>query len=138
MQVYNILIVSHGDLAKGFLKCTEMFCGVQKDIVTIGFYEGEEPDLLLKKIEKIIQKWHGKDIIVLTDIRSGTPFNIVGTLMKKHDLCHISGINLAILIEIVSNRDYMSAKESCAQVMDNYHESIIDVNAMLYGKEQNE
>lgn len=129
--MFEIMIITHGDLAKGFLSCAEMFTGKQDDIKTYGLHEGDSPEFLKEQIEKQLKEWNGKDVVALTDIRSGTPFNVTGSLMQNYHFNHISGINLAMLIEIITSRSGMTGREACDQVMNNYQESIIDVSKLL-------
>lgn len=131
MTMFQVLIVSHGDLAKAMLESAEMICGVQADVTTFGLYPGDSPDGLREDIENTLCRLSGQDRLVLTDIRSGTPFNVVAGLMSQYGFRHISGINLAMLIEILMSRDEMTADEAADEVLKISSQTILDVNTLL-------
>jgi len=129
--MFKIIIVSHGELAPAFLKSAEMFTSKQDNISTFCLYAKDSPDTLKEKIEKQLIEWKDDDVVLLSDIRSGTPFNVSASLMSIYKFRHISGINLAMLVELITSRDYMSGNEACDSLMKHYMESILDVNTLL-------
>jgi Phosphotransferase system, mannose/fructose-specific component IIA len=132
--MFQILIVSHGGLACEMLKTAEMIAGPQPDTATLGLFPGDSPEQLQQAIEAILQRWGKQDVLVLTDMRSGTPFNVVGGLMKEYDFRHISGINLAMLIEVLMARDDMSLNEAADEVLSLSSRTVLDVNSLLKDK----
>ena len=129
--MFRVLIVSHGGLACEMLKTSELIAGPQENIETLGLFPGDSPETLQQSIEAILQRWHEQDILVLTDMRSGTPFNTVGRLMKTYSFRHISGINLAMLIEVLMARYDMSADEAADEVLALSSRTILDVNTLF-------
>lgn len=127
----KLLLVSHGSLAQAMLESAEMICGPQEDIRALGLFPGDSPDALKESIKETLDQWNGQDILVLTDIRSGTPFNTVASLMQSYPFRHISGVNLALLIEALMDRDDMCADEVANELMAVCSQTILDVNRLM-------
>jgi mannose/fructose-specific phosphotransferase system component IIA len=70
---------------------------------------------------------------VFTDLFSGTPSNVVARVLDGKGFQHISGVNLALLIEALMCRDSMSALETAGELISMAGETIVDVNLILQG-----
>lgn len=127
----KLLLVSHGGLAQAMLQSAEMICGPQVDVEALGLFPGDSPDTLRDTVMDLLNRWSGQDVLVLTDIRSGTPFNTMASLMQAYPFRHISGVNLALLIEALMDRDDMSAEEVACELMAVSGQTILDVNLLL-------
>ena len=68
----------------------------------------------------------------MTDIPNGTPFNCVSRLMEHYKFYHLTGMNLPMVIDVVSqlSEDAKAAALSIAAV-EPAREAIIDVNAWM-------
>jgi PTS system mannose-specific IIA component len=132
----NILIVSHGPMAKGMLKSAEMIAGKQdKGVATVCLAQDQSPEYLKEIIEGYLNKWADTETLVLTDLISGTPYNVVGSLMSVYDFRHISGVNLGLLLEALLLRDSSNAKEMSNHLINVFPETVTDVNALLKAEE---
>ncbi|QRN83820.1 PTS sugar transporter subunit IIA [Chloroflexota bacterium] len=129
--MFQLLLVSHGNLAKAMLESAEMIVGPQPDIRALGLKAEDSPEAFGEKIYEILEAWKNEDVMVLSDIRSGTPFNATSKLMQRFKFRHISGINLGMLIEALIDRDFMSAEEAGNTLIELAGQSILDVNALL-------
>jgi len=127
----KILLVSHGGLAKAMLESAEMICGAQQDVQVLGLFPGESPDTLKEAVTNVLEQWRGQDVLVLTDIRSGTPFNTVVSLMQAYPFRHVSGVNLALLAEALTDRDGMCAEEVADELVAVGSQTILDVNRLM-------
>jgi PTS system mannose-specific IIA component len=128
----EIIMVSHGDYMKAMLESAQLIVGEQEHIHTFGLHLGESVDQLREKIsEAIAEAQKNGEVLVLTDIRSGSPFNVTVSLMQQYSFHHITGINLPILLEVLMSRDCLSAEELCKDVLEKGKESILDVNKLF-------
>lgn len=128
----KIILVSHGDYAKSLLESSELIMGKQEGIYTFGFYLGENVEDLRDRIEKKIFQFIEEDeVLVLTDMRSGSPFNAAASLMEQYDFYHIAGVNLPIFMEIIGTREIFTAVELCQMVMKEGKESVVYVNKLM-------
>jgi PTS system mannose-specific IIA component len=128
----RIALVSHDTLAEGMLRAAEMIAGKADGVAAFGLMEGEDGEVLTKRI----LDWLGDDpdpeVLVLSDLYFGSPFNALVSLTKVVRIYHVTGMNLAMVIEAISMMDEgMSAQEVAEQVIPLAHEGIVDVNDVL-------
>ena len=116
--MFQLLLISHGKLAEAMLESAEMIIGPQQDVQTLCLNPEDTPEDFREKIARILEPWKDENVMVLSDIRSGTPFNAAASLMQSFDFRHISGINLGMLIEVLIDREVMTAEEAGNTLMD--------------------
>lgn len=125
----EIIMVSHGYYAKAMLESAQLIAGEQEHICVFGLHLGDSVDQLREEVSNTIEKIQKNgEVLVLTDMFSGSPFNVVVSLMQHYSFHHITGINLPILLEILMNRDTGSAEEICRDVLNKAKDTVIDVN----------
>ena len=129
--MYRVMLVSHGELSKALLASAEMICGPQPDAVTHCLYSEDSPESLKERLEATLDSWEGEDVLVMTDIRSGTPFNVVCSMMQYRTFRHISGVNLAMVIEALLSSEFASSDEIAEDLQAGFAETMLDVNAFL-------
>ena len=103
----KVVIITHGDFGKELLKSAELILGKQKDVVTLGIKLGDNVEALKAKLEKILKtnKKEGNETIVLAGLFGGTPSNVTLSFLKDYDLKCLTGVNMPMLIEILSFRE---------------------------------
>lgn len=131
----SILLVSHGNLAAAMLESAEMIVGKQPDVYVFGFQQAEAPEMLSERLQEVLHTKKPQDVLLLSDIRSGTPFNVAGTLMQTYSFRHISGVNLAMLIEALTQRYALDMNELCEELMEISALTILDVNRLMEEEE---
>ena len=136
-RMFDVIVVSHGLLCKELIASAEMIAGEQEDVCAIGLQPGcnlkdfqEEIDAAFKKASE-----HGR-FLVLTDLMYGTPFNIVTSFMIEYDCDHFSGINLPILLEVLTSRNCKTLPEICTIIKTEGKHSFIYVNDLLNQEEE--
>lgn len=101
----GVIIATHGFSSVELLKSAEMIVGIQKNVETITFEEGQGLEELHNSYQESLKKLSGcQSILILVDILGGSPFN-VGAL-QKHPL--IAGVNIPMLLELFMKRDTVS------------------------------
>ena len=130
----RIILISHGEFSRGALQAASMIIGECDYISAVGLVPEDDLDSMAAKIEAEIEKNHAEkeEILVLSDLFYGSPFNSVIPLMSKYKLRHITGMNLAMIIEaanMIQNGENMEAVT--AACMESGKEGVIDVNAFL-------
>ena len=97
----GLIIATHGDLAASALEAAELLVGEQEQVETIGFRPGDSLELLLERFTQAIKRLEEcEEILVLTDIKGGSPCNaatvmkaknpklrVVAGLSKRRDSC---------------------------------------------------
>ncbi|MET3589008.1 PTS system mannose-specific IIA component [Bartonella silvatica] len=101
----GLVLVTHGELAIEFLHAVEHVVGTQEKFATICVYPDDDMDQRRSDIIAAVSSIdtdHG--VIILTDIFGGTPSNMAISAVKKGRVEMISGVNLPMLIKLISVR----------------------------------
>ena len=108
----ELILVSHGSFAAGLREAAEMILGEQEQVHVLGLYQGDSPDSFSQKLEELIDEAEDcKNVLVLSDLQSGTPYNAGMVMAMKRGSACIAGTNLPMLLEILSLRDEMEMEE---------------------------
>lgn len=130
--MFDIIILSHGTLSKALLDTAQLIAGEQKNIITFGFNLGDDIETFQEKVISTIEKeLKESDLLVFTDLQSGSPFNVAVGASTKYKFRHFTGINLPILLQAICDRNCMSLDETCIDIENNAKNSIIDVDKIL-------
>ncbi|KUO77594.1 MAG: hypothetical protein APF77_03245 [Clostridia bacterium BRH_c25] len=129
----EVIIITHGDLAKALKESAELIVGKQKHIQTFCLKHGDSVDELKENINQAVSLClqEGNEVIALTDMFSGSPFNVTTANMNELGFIHITGINLPILIEILLMRQSAGIREISEAAVENGRNSIKLVNDLL-------
>lgn len=128
----SIMIISHGPLSKALADTAAMVLGPQEHLLAVGLYEHESPEDLKRKITEAIGSIpDSSELLIFSDIQSGTPFNTAALLSREHVFEHISGVNLPLLVEALTLRNYLSAGELKERLIASAPTTIMDVNRLL-------
>ncbi|MDF7639560.1 PTS mannose transporter subunit IIB [Lactobacillus sp. ESL0791] len=123
----QIVLISHGPFCEGIKKSAEMIAGKSKYVEAVPFLEGEDPQNYSEKLEKILEN---KTSIVLADLKGGTPYNTALYLSGKCDLKMITGMNLPILLSILTSRTDNSSVNDLAEVALNPENQGIELSKL--------
>lgn len=101
----GILLVSHGDMAKGLLSSAKMFFGDDiPHIDTLSLYLDTPVEEFKEKLnEKVSELNDGDGVLILADLFGGTPYN-QSISLASGNIHVISGANLAVLVEVLGLR----------------------------------
>ena len=128
----KVIVVSHGSYARGLVDTVQMIAGKQEDLEAFGLEPEESVDTLKEKIRQIIeQASQEEEILILTDIFYGSPFNTVISLMPEYDLYHVTGINLPLMMEVIMGRiSGKHAEEICKELLKAAPDTVRDVREL--------
>lgn len=101
----GLVIIAHGGLAEEFRKAIIHVLGPQENISAIGI--GPEDDIEQARerlINAVTDVDAGKGVVVLSDMFGGTPSNLAISLLNRDNVEVIAGVNLPMLIKLVSLR----------------------------------
>ena len=102
----GLIIATHGDLAASALEAAELLVGEQEQVETIGFRPGDSLELLLERFTQAIKRLEEcEEILVLTDIKGGSPCN-AATVMKakKPKLRVVAGLSIPLLAQFFESK----------------------------------
>ena len=128
----KVIVVSHGSYARGLVDTVQMSAGKQEDLEAFGLEPEESVDTLKEKIRQSIeQASQEEEILILTDIFYGSPFNTVISLMPEYDLYHVTGINLPLMMEVIMGRiSGKHAEEICKELLKAAPDTVRDVREL--------
>lgn len=127
----KVIVVSHGSYAQGMVDTVQMIAGEQEDLEAFGLMPEESVETLKEKIRKSIEDAGSEEILIVTDLFYGSPFNTVVALMPEYDFYHITGINLPLMMEIIMGRYAgKSAEVICKDVMNAASGTVRDVREL--------
>ncbi len=97
----KIILVTHGDFAKGILSSMNVIVGETSNIYPVCMYQDTSRESLLSSVVEVIEK-HGSNhtYILITDIPGGSTTSTCVQLLEKYSIKMISGLNLGLLLEL--------------------------------------
>ncbi|MFQ5939097.1 MAG: PTS sugar transporter subunit IIA [Alphaproteobacteria bacterium] len=102
----GMVLVTHGRLAAEFIAALEHVVGPQTNIAAVCIGPDDNMEQHRKGILDAVAKMDdGSGVIVLTDMFGGTPSNLAISIMDKPNVEVVAGVNLPMLIKLVSVRD---------------------------------
>lgn len=108
--MFKIIILTHGTLASGFINAAELIAGKQDHVETYSVFGDSDLDEIKSELLESIKKSNEEnmEVLVLSDLMFGTPFNITIGLLDQCSFQHLTGFNLAILLELLTSRHSQS------------------------------
>jgi PTS system mannose-specific IIA component len=132
MALIGIVIVTHGSLAHALLESAEMIVGRQQNVHAIALSADDNLDTLRERVSRTIPLANaGKGVLVLVDMYGGTPANAVALgqcLDGQQCLC---GVNLPMLLEALTQREFKSLDELARGVAAVGCDSVVDLGAAV-------
>lgn len=103
----GIVLLSHGDMAKGMLQSSSIFFGTNlPQVVALDYQMTDDSDELEQKIADAIKKVDdGQGVIILTDLFAGTPAHKTTKYVKEGKVDVVCGMNLPLFLELLANRE---------------------------------
>ncbi|PPS21009.1 PTS sugar transporter subunit IIA [Brachyspira murdochii] len=130
----NLILMSHGNLASALIESTKMILGDLSDYDIVSMQVDDTFNDVEEKLISVLNKHKDKNILIMTDIYGGTPFNIASKFYRKNDnICLISGVNLDMVIEYFSSDMHDNTKKLIDELISVSKDSIT-----LYSKNENE
>ena len=129
----KVIAVSHGSYSKGLVESTQMLVGEQEDLVAYGLFPEQTVATLTEKLKaEIDQTGDGEEILFVSDLFHGSPFNAIVSLMEHHDRYHVTGINLPLMVEVMMGRYAgKNAAEICAGLIEAAPGTVKDVRKLF-------
>lgn len=130
----GLVIVTHGKLAAEFRNALEHVVGPQEQLEVICIEANDDMELRRGDIEKAVKLVDtGDGVALLTDLFGGTPSNMAISLMPNSNVEVIAGINLPLLVKLVSVRKTCDLNESAQAAQESGRKYIQVASALLAG-----
>lgn len=105
-DIQPILILTHNTWGRELIKSVKMIIGNVTNIHDIPLFAEDSLSDYLERVTQIIEllEWN-KKLLILTDIKGGTPSNVALRLSKNYEVVIISGLCSAMLLEAVMRQN---------------------------------
>jgi PTS system mannose-specific IIA component len=127
----NVVIISHGDLGDALIRATEMITGPAERLFSVPLLPDESPEGFGEKLAAVLREIEGEETLVLIDLLGGTPCNVAAWQALKGNVECLTGVNLPMLLELVTSRDHASLPELAETIARAGRESIKNLGPML-------
>lgn len=130
---FRIVLASHGELAKGMLNTVQMLLGPQENMTAYCLSPEQDVEQFKEILRKEVEENGAENVIFMTELIHGSPFNSVVDMTRDMEIYHVSGTNLPTLMGAVLARDEddATAESICEAAIEASQQSIIDVRKML-------
>ena len=94
-----VVLVTHGDFAKGLIESSEMLVGKSEDLSYVTLEPSDDFSAFKQKIENEIKAVDSSDgVLLLADLLGGSPYNAAAMCIDGvHTEC-LTGLNMSMLL----------------------------------------
>jgi len=132
--IFNILIISHGPIAQGYLDALAVITGeMPVGMEACSIDEGESRIDLANRIHESMERLRCPDgVLVFADMFGGTPCNVaVEELLNGNSKIYLlAGFNLSMLLTAAGNRE-RDLIRIAQEAREAAHLGIVDVNSRV-------
>ena len=128
----GIVLISHGDLAKGILSSASMLVPQLENVTGLTLWPEDNPDEFQQKVEAAVKAADtGDGVFILADMLGGTPCNramySIGDKVRM-----MTGLSLPMLYSLINIREETSDLALLARdVMSEAKDAMVDVNELM-------
>jgi PTS system mannose-specific IIA component len=102
----GIIVVSHADYGAAILRTAEFILGPLSDCSSISVEISDQVPDTVRRLDDAAQLLDkGAGVIILTDMFGGTPTNLALSLLGKHNVEVVTGVNLPMLLKVFGERN---------------------------------
>lgn len=129
----GILLVTHGDFAKGIINAMELICGSQQKVEFLSLNMADDVEVFVGRVkEAALNLNDGDGVLILTDLMGGSPANVVCRFLLEEDhIESVTGLNLPMLLEAVNSREFMKLDELIKACCDMGYSGIANLKEKL-------
>ena len=117
----GIVLISHGNFARGLLNAAEMIAGEAEQIACIGLQPKDDIDQLVVRIQEAVNQVDDPDgVLLMVDLFGASPFNASGRLVlaQQDHLELVTGMNLPMLVELLVAREGLDLNSASQMALD--------------------
>ena len=128
----GILLVTHNGLGDSFVDCVRHVLGeVPRNLKVLTVLAGDDPQLKLVEGQALIKQLDtGGGVLVLSDVFGATPSNIARQLCHAENVMGVAGVNLPMLLRVVS-RTGLTLPELADAAVSGGRDCIVHMNHEL-------
>lgn len=99
----GVLVTAHGKFSEGLVDGLSLITGAQENVIPVNFLESDGIEGIDKKLHQALDKLKSyKNIVILTDLAGGTPFNRAVMITSELENSRVlAGVNFQMLYTAV-------------------------------------
>ena len=103
----GILLITHGTLGESLIHCASHVLNKRPArLKQIGVTAQDDPMMMLPQARKLVKELdEGDGVLILSDMYGGSPANIAAKLLIPGKVEGVAGVNLPMLIRVLTYRD---------------------------------
>ena len=103
----GILIIAHGTLGESLIHCASHVLNKRPGrLRQLGVTAQDDPLLLVPQARELVKQLDGgSGVLILSDMYGGSPSNIAAKLLQPGRVEGVAGVNLPMLIRVLTYRD---------------------------------
>jgi mannose/fructose/sorbose-specific phosphotransferase system IIA component len=103
----QIVVATHGELARALVSTAELIAGQQADIRYYSLMPGDDVQAFRASLAEVVG--HTRPTLILVDMTGGTPWNVALAVAAQNARVRVvSGVSLPMLLEVSFSRQGMS------------------------------
>ncbi len=102
----GVVVVTHVNYGQSLIHAAEAILGAQEGVAAVSVDISQEVEQILANIRQAVDDTDsGRGVLILTDMFGGTPTNLSLSLLGAGHLEVITGVNLPMLLKVLSGRE---------------------------------
>jgi PTS system mannose-specific IIA component len=132
----GVIVATHGDYGTSLLSTLRMILGESPALLSVPLQPEDSLESFRTKIEKALSLVdpQGSGTFVLVDMLGGTPFNVAIPFAAQGKVRVITGVNLPMLVKVLSHREETDLDQLCSEVREAAREGIVSSVDLLKPK----
>ena len=126
----QFIIATHSYLANGYQSSLKFFDSSVNNVQFINAYVDEQTNFT-DELSQMLDQMPNEQVVILTDMPGGSVNREAVNLIKKYHCQVISGINLALVLELVLNADQTLSDEKIRLAVSQAQKQLVYVNDLL-------
>lgn len=135
----GVVLATHASFGQGIIDAVELIAGKQTNVIAIGLQHGDSVQEFEMKVYAALESLdEGDGVLGFIDFFGGTPSNIMMYCMQKKKFPCITGANMPMLTEALTNRDNCTVWDLEKNCLEKGKESLFkleDIFAKMTGNE---
>ncbi len=98
---FHVILLSHGNMARATLESAEMIIGKAENVSALCLTQDSGPEKFYEGLKGLIDGCPVKNVILITDIKGGTPFNVAFKYHSQEGVSAIiTGLSLTMVLQL--------------------------------------
>ena len=128
----GIIVAGHGNFPTGIMSAVSLIAGHPEHIKAVDFVKGMSSQELKQKLEEQMEALGTSEILVMTDLLGGTPFNVASGIKTESEksIKVLAGTNLAMAVEAIFCRELMGLEELAEIIRQSAKDGVEDFDSL--------